>query len=133
MKFWEVIKELTEDPTKRFERKDRYKHWIIGTDVVDGSVICETYYFMLDCDSEDSFGDAGGFSGNIASNEDDWQLVRQPVTWQEAFQAWIDGCDIWCEGGGRVSKFKNSSILLDKLECPPSKWMMKNGKWYVED
>ena len=127
MKLWEVIKELTDDPTKRFERKDRYKHWIIGTDVVDGEVIRETYYFMLDCDGEDSFG------GNIATNEDDWQLVRQPVTWQEAFQAWIDGCYIRCEGGGRVSKFKNGSLLLDTLECPPSKWMMKNGKWYVEE
>ena len=65
--------------------------------------------------------------------EDVWEEVKQPVTWQEAIQAWIDGCDIRCEGGGRVSKFKNSSVLLDKLECPPSKWMMKNGKWYVGD
>ena len=65
--------------------------------------------------------------------EDVWEEVKQPVTWQEAFQAWIDGCDIRCEGGGRVSKLKNGSLLLDNLECPPGKWMMKNGTWYIED
>lgn len=76
MKLWEVIKELTDDPTKVFERKERYKHWVMGTDIVGGAISGETYYFMLDCDGEDSYGDAGHFSGNLANNEDDWQLVR---------------------------------------------------------
>ena len=126
MKFWEVLEELTEDPTKRFELKGRYKHWIIGTDVVDGSVICETYYFMLDCDGEDSFGDAGGFSGNIASNEDDWQLVRQPVTWQEAILEFSKGNKV-------VVKFNGQEWTLSVLiELPEYlNRAITIGKWYV--
>ena len=128
MKFWEVLKELTEDPTKRFERKDRYKHWVIGTDVVDASVGGETYYFMLDCDGEDSFGDAGGFSGNIKTNLDDWQLVRQPVTWQEAILEFSKGNKV-------VVKFNCQEWNLRTLfELPEYlDWAIIKGKWYVGD
>ena len=134
MKFWEVLKELTEDPTKRFERKDRYKHWIIGTDVVDGEIICETYYFMLDCDGEDSFGDAGGFSGNIASNEDDWQLVRQPVTWQEAIKAWAEGKTVIVENTCDKRKYDGKkNFLKDEYGNPMGSWDITNGTWYIED
>lgn len=127
MKLWEVIKELTDDPTKRFERKDRYKHWIIGTDVVDGSVSGETYYFMLDCDGEDSFGDAGCFSGNIATNEDDWFEVKKPVTWQEAILEFAKGNKV-------VVKFNNQEWTLGALiELPEYlNRAITNGKWYIE-
>ena len=108
MKLCEAMKKLDENPNKVF--KNRYGVKLTAKDgwaSIDG----RTTFPM----------------------EDVWEEVKQPVTWQEAFQAWIDGCYIRCEGGGRVSKFKNGSLLLDNLECPPSKWMMKNGTWYVED
>lgn len=142
MKLWEVIKELTEDPTKKFERKDRYKHWVIGTDVVGGAISGETYYFMLDCDGEDSYGDAGNFTGNLANNEDDWQEVKQPVTWQEAIQAWADGKKVaWEEDADRrvfdrnkswpISKYQNH--LLDQEGDAVTVRMISGGKWYAED
>ena len=142
MKLWEVIKELTEDPKKKFERKDRYKHWVIGTDVVGGAISGETYYYMLDCDGEDSYGDAGNFTGNLANNEDDWQEVKQPVTWQKAIQAWVDGKKVaWEEDTDRrvfdrnkswpISKYQNH--LLDQEGDAVTVRMISGGKWYVED
>ena len=131
MKLWEVIKKLTENKDKKFVFDNGLRIYTMSIDRSFGSK-----YFHLsainDKGADISELDSGEFDGNFTVN-DDWQEVRQPVTWQEAFQAWIDGCDIRCEGGGRVSKFKNGSLLLDNLECPPSKWMMKNGTWYVED
>ena len=124
MKLWEVIKELTEDPTKKFERKDRYKHWVIGTDVVGGAISGETYYFMLDCDGEDSYGDAGKFNGNLANNEDDWQEVKQPVTWQEAIQAWADGKKVsWEEDADRRVFDRNKSAVTVR--------MISGGTWAI--
>jgi hypothetical protein len=183
MKLWEVIKELTDDPTKKFERKDRYKHWVIGTDVVGGAISGGTYYFMVDCyggdsyggavrgetycfslecEGEDSYGDGGGgtyyfmvtcygedscgdvgkFSGNLANNEDDWQPVRQPVTWQEAIQSWVDGKKVvWEEDGERRVFDRNKSWaipkyqshLLDQDGDAVTVRMISGGKWYVED
>ena len=125
MKLWEVIKELTEDPTKKFEREDRYKHWVIGTDVVGCAISGGTYYFMLDCD--DIIGDAGKFNGNLASNEDDWQLVRQPVTWQEAIQAWADGKTIRLKMPEWEQVWKpTNAITFDHCQ-------VTRGSWYVED
>ena len=133
MKLWEVIKELTEHPHQVFESDLlESKGWKARMKVERGA----SRYFCFEVfDGErliDQSLNGGAFNGNV-SMDLDWQPVPQPVTWQEAFQAWIDGCYIRCEGGGRVSEFKNGSLLLDNLECPPSKWMMKNGKWYVED
>lgn len=107
MKLCEAMKKLDENPNKVF--KNRY-----------GVMTAKDGWASID-------------GRTTFPMEDVWEEVKQPVPWQEAIQAWIDGCDIRCEGGGRVSKFKNGSLLLDNLECPPSKWMMKNGTWYIED
>ena len=130
MKLWEVIKELTEDPTKRFERKDQWKHWVMRTDVVGGAISGGTYYFMLDCHGEDIYGDACGFHGNLTNNEDDWQLVRQPVTWQEAIQAWAEG---------KKKVLVSTPFGLESQEVKKSRgsiiteYEITNGTWYVED
>lgn len=142
MKLWEVIKALTEDPTKKFERKDRYKHWVMRTDVVGGAIKGGTYYFMLECYGEDSYGDAGGFSGNLANNEDDWQLVHQPVTWQEAIQAWADGKKVvWEEDadrrvfdrGNRWLSTKHQTHMIDQDGDAVTAAAICRGIWYVED
>ena len=127
MKFWEVIKALTEDPTKKFERKDRYKKWTMKTDVEGGAISRETYYFILDCDGEDSYGDAGKFNGNLANNEDDWQLVRQPVTWQEAIQAWGVGKTI------RLVMLGWEQVWGPTNAVELNQSRIKDGNWYVED
>ena len=142
MKLWEVIKELTDDPTKAFERKDRYKHWVMKTDIDSTANGCETYYFMLKCDGEDSYGDAGRFSGNFANNEDDWQLVKQPVTWQEAIRAWAEGKTVvWEEDADRRVfdenkgwlSTKHQAQMIDQEGDAVTARMISGGTWYVED
>lgn len=114
----------------------KYKHWDEYTDAERWEVSKEVVLEINNGTTKEDLNNIINFLVQIAdpyTTEDLVDEVKKPVTWQEAFQAWIDGCYIRCEGGGRVSKFKNGSLLLDNLECPPSKWMMKNGKWYVED
>ena len=119
MKYWEVVKRLTENPA------------LIGVAVIDsirhelyvkdsGTLQSKTYYLKLGTN-----GTSIGKAGNI--DFDGWQLVRQPVTWQEAIQAWADG--------------KRVTLKFDRCEyafCGFSdqantRRAINSGTWYVED
>lgn len=60
----------------------------------------------------------------------DWQLVRTPVTWQEAIQAVLDKKKVTCEcencGGTRDKCTYNSSDTV----CV---YGIKSGTWYIGD
>ena len=126
MKLWEVIKELTEDPTKKFESKLVSK---------DGTVCMRVdtrlpRYFKFEVFNgkkliDQSLG-SGAFNGNVALGLD-WQEVKQPVTWQEAIQAWADGKKVYVvnKAGGRVFRYGAEMHLLQPE--------IATGKWYVED
>ena len=113
MKLWEVIKELTEDPAKVF---------------TDGNGNCLKFtdegllaWHRLN----------GDFSGLYTFHRCDptkWELLKQPVTWQEAIQAWAAGKIVSVEIGGR--KFE---LMHDDSVFGPSKRMINLGTWYVED
>ena len=132
MVYWEVIKALTKDPTKKFELSDRGIRERIGS---DGSYLC---YSMI------SQGMVSGpaLEDNVDVNNNNWQLVRQPVTWQEAFQAWADGKKVvWEEDTDRrvfdrnkswpIPKYQNH--FLDQDGDAVTVRMISGGKWYVED
>ena len=140
MKLWEVIKELTDDPTKKFVFDDRDR---IYTMSIDKS--CGSNYFHLTAINEKgndiSHRDSGGFDGNLTT-EDDWRPVKQPVTWQEAIQAWVDGKKaVWEEDAERRVFDRNKSWpipkyqshLLDQDGDAVTVGMISGGKWYVED
>ena len=82
MKLWEVIKALTEDPTKRFETKLASKGWTACMRVDTGF----SRYFKFEVFNGkrlvDQSRDGGAFNGNVELDLD-WQLVRQPVTWND--------------------------------------------------
>ena len=133
MKLWEVIKELTEDPTKKFELSDRGNRERIGS---DGNYLRYSWI--------DSVMISGGpaLEDNVDVNNNNWQLVRQPVTWQEAIQAWVDGKKVaWEEDADRrvfdrnkswpISKYQNH--LLDQEGDAVTVRMISGGKWYVEE
>jgi hypothetical protein len=82
------------------------------------------------CYGEDSYGDAGKFSGNLANNEDDWQPVRQPVTWQEAIQAWGEGRKIRIKNRRGGESFYSGGVggLINVTHDE-----LVHGTWYVED
>lgn len=66
----------------------------------------------------------------IAAGGDDWQLVRTPVTWQEAIQAVLDKKKVTCEcencGGTRDKCTYNSNDTV----CV---YGIKSGTWYIGD
>ena len=136
MKLWEVIKELTEDPTKKFEKfEQREPDWVETIGWEDGFLIYTSEF-------RGEVIDRGGITENADLNESDWQLVRQPVTWQEAIQVWADGKKVaWEEDADRrvfdrnkswpISKYQNH--LLDQEGDAVTVRMISGGKWYAED
>ena len=128
MKLWEVVKELTEDPTKMFEAKLlESKGWIVRMRVDTGF----SRYFKFDVFNGKKLIDqslaGGGFNGNVAFGLD-WQLVRQPVTWQEAIQAWADGKVVSYKYSYNEMMYafqdSNRMLSIEKI---------KDAAWYVED
>lgn len=74
---------------------------------------------------------------------DDWELVREPVTWQEAIQAWLDGKDIEIAECAGCSAFPNC-ILQEKFTVNIGtdnshagfsicRQQFKTAKWYIND
>ena len=127
MKYWEVIKELTEDPTKKFEAKLSSTGGTLRMSVDSGI----PRYFKFDVFYNKKLIvqslNGGAFNGNLALDVD-WQLVPQPVTWQEAIQAWADGKKISHSYLGYNNRFdfedSNYMMSVDKI---------KEAEWYVED
>ena len=135
MKLWEVMKKLDENPNKRFKNElgsiigfaDNVLQWLEK----DGEII-EPFLVR----------DRRSGTGICHNTGDDWQLVRQPVTWQEAIQVWADGKKVaWEEDADRrvfdrnkswpISKYQNH--LLDQEGDAVTVRMISGGKWYVED
>lgn len=100
MKLWEAIKALTEDPTKKFELSDAINDSMerIGS---DGNYL---YYSRID----------SGMVSDLSNNN--WQLVRQPVTWQEAIQAWAAGRIVSVEVGGCKYKLTHDDDIFGLSE-----------------
>ena len=71
----------------------------------------------------------------------DWQLVREPVTWQEALQAALDGKTIVCKNcagcGENCGDYKEKQILSIKRNGENDMSIcleqLQGGTWYIED
>ena len=115
MKLWEVIKALTEDSTKEFEitQHGRTETLTVGHGYLNYSQ--HAGHKLVD---------------DVYVNDNSWQLVRQPVTWQEAIQAWADGKVVYVENkaGGRVYRYGGESEKMYLLTSE-----ITEGTWYVED
>ena len=115
MKLWEVIKALTEDQTKLF-RKDSE--------------------FYVGFTTEGALGwkdENGAFKSYFTVREDNllddgWKPVKQPVTWQEAIQAWADGKKVSYKYPDDKTMYPfedtNQMLSIEKI---------KVAAWYVED
>ena len=76
------------------------------------------------------------FFGNININ-DRWQIVRTPVTWQEALQALIEGRTVLCQCAdctGKVmhkdeNRARECSFPTGRAICITA---LKTGTWYIE-
>lgn len=127
MKLWEVIKALTEDPTKKFEAQLNDRGWTVRMTVKKG--FSRYYNFEVFHGKrliDQSLG-GGAFNGNVALDLD-WQLVRQPVPWQEAIQEFAKGKEM-------VVNFNNQEWTMEELVELVNYLdeAITNGEWYVED
>ena len=127
MKLWEVIKALDENTNKRFKNElgsiigfaDNILQWIDK----DGETI-EPFLVR----------DRRSGTGICHNTGDNWQLVRQPVTWQEAIQAWAEGKTVIVENTCAKRKYDGKKIFLrDEYGNAMGSWEITNGTWYVED
>ena len=112
MKLWEVLKELDENPNKRFKSVNYNQEEII---ISMGTGCYDLPFRVLD------------------SNRD-WQEIKQPVTWQEAIEAWANGGKVKCILHGESfiydsSQWKNM-YSGDGYLCDSE---ILNGTWYIED
>ena len=125
MEYWEVVKELKEDAKKKFEAKLESTDWTVRMSVDTGFSRYFKFAVFNGARLIDQSHNGGTFNGNVALDLD-WQLVRQPVPWQEAIQAWVEG--------------KRVTLELDRLEyafCGFSdqantRRAINSGTWYVE-
>jgi hypothetical protein len=61
----------------------------------------------------------------------DWQLVREPVPWQEALQAWANGKTIECVLNENQKETYYSPGKTSILVLTP--YNIINGTWYIQD
>ncbi len=115
MKLWEVLKALEENPKKVFECNllSGFKALMSTRDGYFDLKIFNCYGELI---SQEVKG--GAFNENIRVNND-WQEVKQPVTWQEAIKACANGSLIMCEYKG-IKKFFTAKLIT-------------HGTWYIED
>ena len=136
MKLWEVMRLLEENPTKVYEADMRCGY--------TARMRMDDVYYRFETFDEGMLigqhrGD-GAFNGN-AGLYLDWHEVKQPVTWQEAIQAWYEGKKVaWEEDAERRVFDRNKSWpipkyqshLLDQDGDAVTVRMISGGKWYVE-
>ena len=125
MKYWEVVKRLTENPElSGVAVIDSIRYELYVND--SGTLKSKTYYLELG-----TTGTSIGKAGKI--DFDGWEIVRQPVTWQEAIQAWADGKTIKTESSDGIRTYKRTTNSLQSVLGGVTKDEILNGKWYVED
>ena len=127
MKLWEVMRLLEENPTGVYEAQ--LNDCGLRVRMTVDTELGEYYNFEVFNSNrviDQSLG-GGAFNGNVALDLD-WQLVRQPVTWPEAIQAWGAGKIVSVEVDGCEFKLTHDYSIFGL-----SKRMINLGTWYMED
>ena len=131
MKLWEVLRELHEDPKKKFENDlgnvigfyDGVLSWL---PTKDNNRVA---HFI-------AWDERSGLDGNVISTNvgDIWHELKQPVSWQEALEAWINGKRVVCKLNEDTYSYHISRLLLvDQDANALSDSEIQRGTWYIED
>ena len=133
MKTSEMIAMLEKNPKLRFTRIDEPFGYGGAVSCVNGRLMGtdgQLYAFVLN-----RWNDA----------MTDWTLVREPVTWQEAIQAWIDGktvkveCSKHCPHAMVPSGVCGKFRIVSSIYCPGKdsdticRHQIQSGTWYIEN
>ena len=123
MELWEVFKELEAKPDRTF--RTTYDGRTFEIKNVGGWF----QFNLIDAhgNKRDHLTPSGAFNNNVKVDMD-WQLVHEPVTWQEAIQAWAEGKKISYSYMGYDKRFD-----FEDSNCTMSIEKIKNAEWYVED
>lgn len=105
MKLWEVLKKLDENPLKKFECVNMRLERELDTYRFTNVITQERAFYM--------------------GVDNDWQEVKQPVTWQEAIEAAMQGRKVEFFLGGFTYNFNKESEI-----CPKH---IEAAKWYIEE
>lgn len=120
MKTWEMIKEVMENPKKRF--------------------VCHPH--KIEVGYHDSF--LVWFDGlytkfYIIRPDEEWTEVKQSVTWQEALEAWSKGKTIECIHDDITFIYKpiendnGDTYFVEKYGDPLTLKKLTKGTWYIEN
>lgn len=123
MKTWEMIKKLTENPEKKFKSVHEDKSIAPTFAVVeDGWILYKSVLGR----STALYGI--GFDWR-------WEEAKEPVTWEEAFKAGLEGNKIKPEGQHLTFLDYESLdyVILCLAERPSSYKKIMLDKWYIED
>lgn len=112
MKLWEALKELEENPKKVFKSNNGFGEVTLGYS-----------------NGIEFIGVQKTKNGTFLSELRDWQEVKQPVTWQEAIEAWANGKKIRCKCEGGETFYRPSK---ESSACFTAK-LITHGTWYIED
>ncbi|NLY46833.1 MAG: hypothetical protein GX053_12730 [Tissierella sp.] len=117
MKIWEMIKELTENPDKKFTNNRANKGSYVALD--EDKTLCW-------------FGEGQRGQSFLANflRDDEWEEVKEPVDFMTAFRAWREEnktiiCKI--DKDSTVAYEGNRTNFSFHAEC------IASGKWYIED
>ena len=134
MKTWEMIKLLTENHNLNF--KNVRCGGIVGYNE-KGSLS-----WNRDIGENEKMFTIHCVKGNAEANgnwNDDWELIAQEVTWQEAIQAWLNNKSIRIEvadkeGNGKSLYYQKWTNRLGCMGVTEgfNKDLFVRGKWYIE-
>ena len=127
MKTSEVIEALERNPWKRFEC-NLFSGFKALMSTRDGYFDLKIFNCNGELISQEKKG--GAFNENIRVNKD-WQEVKQPVTWQEAIEAWANGKRIKYENEHGCLTYSGNT-LKDEIG-PLASYQLTTGTWYIEE
>lgn len=124
MKTWEMIKELTENPNKKFRATN--KNYPIDRNTIvsvsDGDIVFKNTIMG---------------AVKLISLLTVFEEVKEPVSFMEAIKSLDEGKTVYCEVDNRKFTYKQPKHILPKfvqkkLGCISIKEILE-GKWYIEE
>lgn len=124
MKTWEIYQKIDENPKEMLGKKFRQVGGMVRDCFWIGDIAEITQYHTLI-----GFGNLKYEKIRITdlNGFEEWELVQEPVTWQEAMQAWaLEQKKVYYEMDGH--KYE-----LDRWNARFHPAAIVRGKWYIED
>ena len=129
MKLWEVMKALDENPKKVFRSKVTNSRLMFK----NGELVWENQFMKIEKFTIYDKRTFVEFDSLIDNTGDIWEEVKQPVTWQEAIEAWVSGKTIKCTIQGSDYVFDGHKPKLRGQIDTIDRSQLRDGTWYIED